>query len=876
MLKVMDLRKSFVDFFKERGHKIVPSSPLVPKGDPTLLFTTAGMVQFKPMFAGTVQLEYTRAASVQKCLRTSDLENVGKTKRHLTFFEMLGNFSFGDYFKKEAVEFAWDFSTNVIGFPKEKIWASVYEDDDEAIELWHKNIGIPKERIVRLGKEDNFWGPAGDSGACGPCSELYLDRGEEFGCGKPDCAPGCDCERFLEFWNLVFNQFNQDITGKLNPLPRTGIDTGMGLERLATLVQNVDSVYETDEFTSLIDFIAKEAGLPYEGKNVIPMRVMAEHARALTFAMSDGVYPSNESRGYVLRRILRRGLRFSRMIGIKEPFLYKICNPIVEYMGDFYPEIKEPLANVQSVIKSEEERFLETIENGMDRLEEIMKSLKKNKAGSISGKDMFVLYDTFGFPVEMTSEIAAEQGLTVDTAGFEAEMSLQRERGRSSWKNTGAGLAAHFEDAAKKCGNTVFCGYESEVCEAKVQALFNEAGEAVSLNVGDAGFIVLSETPFYGESGGQVGDQGIITASKGAVFVVDDTKKFGKTFIHIGHVKEGTFNAGDEVNASIDIVRRNLIRANHTATHLLQAALRKTIGSHVKQAGSVVDEEHLRFDFSHFRAMTAEELSAVENSVNEKIWENIDVATTETDLKSAVASGAMAVFDEKYEDRVRVVEVGDFSRELCGGTHVSNTGKIGVFKILKEMSPGAGIRRIEAATLKGVLDRLNAQSGILGDITAALNTAEKDAVKRVEDLLEKNKALEKELAAERRSKLAGNIDDFTKNAVAVKGIKIISRVFENLNVNELRELSDSVRSREAASVVLFGSGEGEKATLLYAATKPAVDAGIDCGRLIKLTAVHINGGGGGRKDMAQAGGKNPAGLAMATEEAAKIITSELA
>lgn len=875
MLKVMELRSSFVDFFKERGHKIVPSSSLVPKDDLTLLFTTAGMVQFKPVFAGTIVPKYTRAATVQKCLRTSDLENVGKTKRHLTFFEMLGNFSFGDYFKKEAIQFAWDFSTEVIGFPKERIWASIYEDDDDAFELWNKNIGIPAERIARLGKADNFWGPAGDSGACGPCSELYIDRGEEFGCGSQNCGPGCDCERFLEFWNLVFNQYNQDTDGNLYPLPKTGIDTGMGLERLATLVQNVDSVYETDEFTYLISFIAKEANLPYEGKNIVPMRVMAEHARSLTFAMSDGVYPSNEGRGYVLRRILRRGLRFAGMIGIREPFLYRICDPIAKKMGNFYPELNEPLANVKSVIEAEEKRFLETLENGMDRLEEIMKSLKKSGDNSVSGKDMFLLYDTFGFPVEMTAEIASEQKLGVDMKGFEAEMGLQRERGRHSWRSTELGMSKYFEAAAKSCGDTVFKGYEHDSFSTHVQALFNEDGEARSLAEGERGFIVLKETPFYGESGGQVGDTGNIRSENEALFTVEDTKKLNKTFIHIGRMTNGSLIIGEKVNASIDAVRRNLIRANHTATHLLQAALRQTLGSHVKQAGSIVDSEHLRFDFSHFSPMTSDELMRVEELVNEKIWENIPVVTTESDLKTAVDSGAMAVFDEKYEDKVRVVEVKGFSKELCGGTHVDNTGKLGVFKILREISPGAGIRRIEAATSKGIFMRCTSQDKILGEIMSKLNVSENDITKRLNDLIVNNKALEKEFNKIKREELSSQSGNLAKDAQTIKGVKIVSRLFDGMGIDELRRLSDSVRGGEACSIVLFGSSAYGKASLLYAATKPAVEKGIDCSALIKATAAHIGGEGGGRKDMAQAGGKKTEGLRAAIDEAGRLITERL-
>ena len=867
MHNINDLRASFIDFFKKNQHRIVASSPLLPKDDPTLLFTTAGMVQFKPMFAGTVDLEYTRAASIQKCLRTSDLEQVGKTKRHLTLFEMLGNFSFGDYFKVEAIEYAWDYSTNVIGFPKERLWASIYEDDNEAFDIWNKRIGIPGDKIVRLGKADNFWGPAGDTGACGPCSELYYDRGEEFGCGSSDCRPGCDCDRYLEYWNLVFNQFNQDETGALHPLPRTGIDTGMGLERLAALVQGVDSVFETDELKSLIEFVSRESKKKYEGDNIVPIKVIVEHARTLTFAISDGIYPSNEGRGYVLRRILRRALRYSRFLGLKEAFVYKVVDPIVDLMSEFYPEVKGNSANVKRVIESEEKRFLETIENGMDRLDEIVKSVKKRSGRNISGIDAFLLYDTFGFPLEMTTEIAAENELTVDTEGFNEEMIKQRERGKQSWKGGDIASESVFDEIASKFGATDFTGYTMESDHGKILALYKDNQMAESLNKGDRGFVILDKTPFYGESGGQVGDIGEILSGD-SIFKVEDTKKHNKTIIHIGYAASGTFKAGEGVEAKIDARNRNLIRANHTATHLLQAALRKTLGDHVKQAGSVVDNEKLRFDFLHFNPLTSDEAAKIEESVNEVIWENIDLKTEIMNINDAVNSGAMAVFDEKYEDMVRVVEVPGFSMELCGGTHVSNTGKIGVFKILKEGSPGAGVRRIEAVTLKGLLDRFNEQIRIVTAITDSINVPESGLIKKVDEIIVKNKQLEKEIDKIKKSSLASDIDGIINSGKDVKGVKVISYIFKDMDIDTLRSLSDSIRERVQVSVVCFGSEAEGKAVLLYAATNKAVEKGIDCGKLIKDTAKIVGGGGGGRKDMAQAGGKDAANLAKAVEEGA--------
>ncbi len=869
MLKVKDLRDSFIGFFSERDHRIVPSSSLIPRDDPTLLFTTAGMVQFKQMFAGTVKLEYTRAATVQKCLRTSDLERVGKTARHCTFFEMLGNFSFGDYFKKEAIEYAWDYSTGVIGFPQESIWISVYEQDDEAFELWNRHIGIDAKKIVKLGKADNFWGPAGDSGACGPCSELYLDRGPDFGCGSPDCKPGCDCERFLEYWNLVFNQYFQDVSGTLSPLPQTGIDTGMGLERLATLVQNVNSIYDTDELRSMVDFVCSDAGVKYEGDTVSPIHVLVEHSRALAFAISDGAYPSNEGRGYVLRRILRRALRFGRQIGITKPFLYKMIDPLVEKMGPYYPEIVSGSTNVKHLLEGEEKRFLETLENGMDRLEEIMKSLKKRKETIISGKDTFVLYDTFGFPLEMTVEIAQENGLHVDDAGFQNEMEMQRERGKQSWKLSGTGAEKMMEELARDSGETDFLGYEHEKTDSEIIALALADKRTDVLTEGESGLIVTAATTFYGESGGQTGDHGYINSPAGDIFMVTDTKKTNKTVIHLGKVLKGRFASGGKVSTEFDVVRRNLTRANHTATHLLQAALRNVLGDHVRQSGSLVDPERLRFDFAHFSQLDREQIEEIENMVNQSIWRSFPVYTEIQPIEQAIKGGAIAVFDEKYEDVVRVVSVPGISRELCGGTHVDNTGKIGVFKILREVSPGAGMRRIEAITLKGILDKLNSHAGIIATLAGELNAAESDLVKRVRDLFDRTRNLEKEIEKRKKAGMLMSVDEILQNPMAAKGTAIIVHEFDGVDIEELRQLSDVVRSRAQDSVVCFGSKINDRALLLFAATSPAVKKGIDCGAMIKGVSGLIKGGGGGRKDMAQAGGNNPGGIAGALKEAVK-------
>ena len=877
MHRVKDLRDSFIEYFRERGHRIIPSSSLIPKDDPTLLFTTAGMVQFKPMFAGTVRLDYTRAATVQKCFRTSDLERVGKTRRHCTFFEMLGNFSFGDYFKKEAIGYAWEYSTKVVGFPAEDVWVSIFENDDEAFDIWKGHIGVPERKIVRLGREDNFWGPAGDSGACGPCSELYLDRGPSFGCGSPDCKPGCDCERFLEFWNLVFNQFYQDETGKQTPLPRTGIDTGMGLERLATLVQNVDSIYGTDELRGMVDFVCREAKVRYEGEAIAPVNVLVEHARALTFAISDGAYPSNEVRGYVLRRILRRALRFARQIGISEPFLYRMVDPLVEKMGPYYPEIVAGAPNVRNVLEGEEKRFLETLENGMDRLEEAIKAAKTGGGNLLSGKDAFVLYDTFGFPLEMTVEMAGENGISVDTAGFEVEMEKQRERGKQSWKSAEAGSEKILEELSASAGPSAFLGYDEYVTTSEVAALASSEGALRKLSCGLKGFLVTRASTFYGESGGQVGDRGAITGYNGAVFKVDDTKKLNGTIVHIGEVLQGEFSVGDTVTTEIDLLRRNLTRANHTATHLHQAPLRRVLGSHVHQTGSHVEPERLRFDFTHFKALEPDEIAEIERIVNDVIWAWRPVETEVRPLEEAVKMGAMAVFDEKYEDMVRVVSVKDFSMELCGGTHADNTGKLGVFKILREASPGAGMRRIEAVTLRGVLERFGAQQEVLSSIASALNATEQDIVRKVHDALERARTLEKRIEKMKIEQYALKIDDIMSKAVLNNQVYTVGYGFDDADAESLRKLADMLKQRAEKIVVCLGSKYEGKANLVCTATSAAVATGVDCGSIIKQISPLVGGGGGGRKDMAQAGGKSPEGLPKAInafyETAKKMIAS---
>jgi alanyl-tRNA synthetase len=873
MLTVSDLRNSFIDYFKSKEHKHIHSSPLIPYDDPTLLFTTAGMVQFKPMFAGTVKTDYNRATTVQKCLRTSDLENVGRTKRHCTFFEMLGNFSFGDYFKKEAIEMAWEYSVDILKFDPEKIWVSIYQDDDEAFEIWNKEIGVNADKIIRLGKEDNFWGPAGDTGACGPCSELYIDKGEEFGCSDPECKPGCDCERYMEYWNLVFNQFDMQSDGTLKPLPKTGIDTGMGLERLATICQDVSSIFETDELKSLVDFVCDSLKITYYEDTKVPVNVIVEHARSLTFAMADGAYPSNEGRGYVLRRILRRALRFARTLGVKEPFVYSLVDPIVKLMGTHYPEIATAATNIKNVLHGEEKRFLDTLETGMNKLTSIIDKVKQTQSKMISGADAFVLYDTYGFPVEMTNEMAGELDLSVNMDEFNDEMDKQRSRGKKSWKGDDNPEVVIMESLSSKFGESKFTGYESFEEKAKVLNVvsYNEDSE---LTEGQEGFLILDKTPFYGESGGQAGDTGRIISDEGEAKVVE-TKKLNKSIIHKIKITKGVIRNNDEVTAVIDSIQRNAIKANHTVTHLLQAALQKVLGTHVKQSGSYVGPDRMRFDFSHFEAMSDQELDEVESLVNRRIWENLEVTTTMMNLDDALASGAMAEFGEKYEDTVRVVKAGDFSTELCGGTHVKSTAEIGSFKILKESSPGAGTRRIEGITLRGVKQRLDELQDLVDSLTSKCNTVEKNLHTRISQILEQNNSLQKEIESEKSEKLTERVDEIISRKIEAGSVSIITFFDEGVALEDLRELSDKIRNKEQKSVVLLATFIDEKVTLLCAATQPVVKEGVNAGAVIKEIAPLVGGKGGGRPDMAQAGGKDKSGITDAIDKGIELIKGQL-
>lgn len=914
---VAEIREIFLNYFKDKAHSVVPSSSLLPAGDPTLLFTTAGMVQFKPLFTGAVELPYTRATSCQKCLRTTDLEVVGRTERHCTFFEMLGNFSFGDYFKEEAISYALDCSVNHLGFDKDKIWVTVYTDDDEAEKIWLEK-GIPKERITRLGKKDNFWGPAGDSGACGPCSELYLDRGIEK--GGPDCAtsgtcrPGCDCDRFLEFWNIVFNQFNQDTEGNLHPLKQTGIDTGSGLERVALLLQGADSVYDTDELRKIISFYEELSGITYTNENKTPFRVVTDHIRSVLFSIGDGIYPDRTGRGYVIRRLIRRATLFGRKLNFREPFLYKLVDKVVEIYKLRYPELGKNAKAIQKTILAEEELFLKTLELGLEKIESLVAKTKANGKTIFSGADAFLLYGTYGFPAEMTEEIVAEQGLDFDKKGFQEELEKDRQVSRESWKANKVSLMT-----GQSVEKTEFLGYSSVLEKGNITHLFFDNKPASSLKEGQTGAIVLNRTPFYPEGGGQVGDIGFLRQGKN-VFKVLDTQKENDSIIHFGEVLSGEFSAGQELEAEVETTRRERLRYHHSGTHLLNGALRNLLGDHVLQKGSIVSPEYLRFDFSHPSALTADEIRKIESWVNESIRKDFQVETKELGIDDAKKTGAVATFGEKYGDRVRVVRMGDASVEFCGGTHVSHTGEIGFFFIKKESSPGAGNRRIEGVCGPAVIETFQNRFAELTESVQNLNLKIKSelggegspilvnsnvpgpdeireklekegatAVTFFRDLSEKiSSQIEESMSAFLKTKKNLESRDFENNASVIEKVfsssvdtgagKIVSAIFEDKDPNSLKGLSDNLKVREKNLLVILGSRNAENASVVITCSSDLVSKGIHCGNLVKVACEVLGGKGGGKPDMAQGGGKEKQNLESAisgaVNEAKQILTGE--
>lgn len=872
-----EIRESYLKFFESKGHKRLPSASLIPVNDPSILWTAAGMVPFKPFFTGAAKPDYTRVTTCQKCIRTPDIESVGRTARHHTFFEMLGNFSFGDYFKESAIPWAWEFITEHLHLPVEKLWVTIYLDDDEAYEIWHKIVGVAAERIVRLDKDTNFWEIG--VGPCGPCSEIYVDLGAERGCGSPDCGVGCDCDRYLEIWNLVFIQFFRDEEGNYTPLVSKGIDTGFGLERVASVLQGVPSNFDTDLLREIMDYTAGLFGLEYgkENKVDVALKVIADHCRAITFAITDGALPSNEGRGYVIRRLLRRAARFGRLLGIQDLFLYKAGGAVIRQMGQVYPELVERKDHVLSVIHSEEKRFSETLALGTEMLNRLMDEAKAQGNSLIPGADAFKLYDTFGFPLELTQEMAEEQGFTVDTDGFGTAMEDQRQRARSARHETEyiSERGALFQVSREEMGETNFAGYDFLEVRASVQGIFRDGERVKSAAAGDEVEFILDVTPCYAESGGQVGDQGRLTAPGLEVAILEVTKPVEDFFVHRGRVLSGTLSEHDPVTVQVDTTRRMAICRNHSATHLLHKALKMVLGDHVNQAGSLVEPERLRFDFTHFAAIAEGDIKKIEEIVNNAVLDDLAVDVFETTVDEARAMGAAALFGEKYGDRVRVIKMGDFSLELCGGTHLRHTAEVGLFKLAAESSVGAGLRRIEAVTGAGALHYVNAQEEQLAGIARLIKAAPHEVVRRVEGLLEHGRELAAENEALQARLARYQVQDLISSVKQVKGIKVLSAQAAAPDMDSLRDMVDLLRDKIESGVIILGSAVGDKVNLVAAVTRDLLNTGLHAGKLVKEVAAVVGGGGGGRPEMAQAGGKDPSRLAEALEKAYDVAEKQI-
>ncbi len=874
---VNELRKMFLEFFESKGHLAMKSFSLVPHNDNSLLLINSGMAPLKPYFTGQEIPPRKRVTTCQKCIRTGDIENIGKTARHGTFFEMLGNFSFGDYFKHEAIAWTWEFLTETVGLDKDRLYPSVYENDDEAYEIWEKEIGVPAERIFRFGKEDNFWEHG--SGPCGPCSEVYYDRGKKYGCGKPGCTVGCDCDRYIEVWNNVFTQFDNDGKGNYSELEQKNIDTGMGLERLAAVVQDVDSIFDVDTILALRSKVCELSGKEYkkEYKWDVSIRIVTDHIRSATFMISDGIMPTNEGRGYVLRRIIRRAARHGKLLGIEGAFLSRLSETVIEGSKDGYPELEEKKDFIFNVLTQEESKFAKTIDQGLSILNEMEEAMEKEGKKELSGSDAFKLYDTYGFPLDLTTEILEEKGFRVDNAGFEAAMAEQKDKARKARKTTNyMGADVTVYESIDPGITTEFVGYDKLIHESKITVLTTETELAEALTDGQTGTVIVEETPFYATMGGQNGDTGVITVKDGEFAVKDTVKLLGGKVGHIGTVTKGMLKVGDIATLSVDALKRGDTCKNHSATHLLQKALRTVLGSHVEQAGSYVDGERLRFDFSHFSAMTPEELEKVENIVNEKIAENIMVDTQVMTMEEAKKTGAMALFGEKYGDTVRVVMMGDFSREFCGGTHVKNTGAIGAFKILSESGVAAGVRRIEALTGNGVMKYYKEMEDKLHEVAKALKATPANVVEKAEHLLSENKALHSELESMKSKAAKDALGDVMNQVTEVKGVRLLAAKVSGVDMNGLRDLGDQLKEKLGEGVILLASDLDGKVNLVAMATEDAMKKGAHAGNLIKGIAALVGGGGGGRPNMAQAGGKNPGGIEAAIAEAEKVLDGQIA
>ncbi|HBR1633628.1 TPA: alanine--tRNA ligase [Klebsiella pneumoniae] len=869
-----EIRQAFLDFFHSKGHQVVASSSLVPHNDPTLLFTNAGMNQFKDVFLGLDKRNYSRATTAQRCVRAggkhNDLENVGYTARHHTFFEMLGNFSFGDYFKQDAIKYAWELLTgeNWFALPKEKLWVTVYETDDEAFDIWANEVGVPRERIIRIGDNkgapfasDNFW-QMGDTGPCGPCTEIFFDHGDHIWGGPPG-SPEEDGDRYIEIWNIVFMQFNRQADGTMEPLPKPSVDTGMGLERIAAVLQHVNSNYDIDLFRDLIASVAKVTGATdLTNKS---LRVIADHIRSCAFLVADGVIPSNENRGYVLRRIIRRAIRHGNMLGAKDTFFWKLVAPLIDVMGSAGDELKQQQAQVEQVLKTEEEQFARTLERGLALLDE---ELSKLKGDTLDGETAFRLYDTYGFPVDLTADVCRERNIKVDEAGFEAAMEEQRRRARES-----SGFGADYNAMIRVDGASEFKGYDHLELNGKVTALFIDGKAVDSVSAGQEAVMILDQTPFYAESGGQVGDKGELKGA-GFSFAVSDTQKYGQAIGHIGKVASGTLKVGDAVQADVDEARRQRIRLNHSATHLMHAALRQVLGTHVAQKGSLVNDKALRFDFSHFEAMKPEEIRAVEDLVNAQIRRNLAIETNIMDIDAARASGAMALFGEKYDDRVRVLRMGDFSTELCGGTHAARTGDIGLFRITSESGTAAGVRRIEAVTGEGAMAILHAQSDQLNDIAQLLKGDSHNLGEKVRAALERTRQLEKELQQLKEQAAAQESANLSSKAEEINGVKLLVSELTGVEPKMLRTMVDDLKNQLGSTIVVLATVADGKVSLIAGVSKDVTDR-VKAGELVGMVAQQVGGKGGGRPDMAQAGGTDASALPAALASVKGWVSAKL-
>ncbi|MBT1279782.1 alanine--tRNA ligase [Thermoanaerobacter sp. CM-CNRG TB177] len=872
-LGMNEIREKYLSFFESKGHLRLPSFSLIPKNDKSLLLINSGMAPLKAYFTGKEVPPSKRITTCQRCIRTPDIERVGKTARHGTFFEMLGNFSIGDYFKKEAIPWAWEFVTEILKLPVDRLWVSIYEEDDEAFEIWNKIVGLPSERIVRMGKEDNFWEIG--TGPCGPCSEIYFDRGEEKGCGKPTCGVGCDCDRFIEFWNLVFTQFNKDERGNYHRLPNPNIDTGMGLERIATIMQGVDSIFDVDVIRGITNFVSKIAEVEYgkDAEKDVSLRVITDHIRGITFMISDGILPSNEGRGYVLRRLLRRAARHGKLLGINDTFLYKVVDSVIENYGEAYPEIIERKDYIKRIIKLEEERFKETIDQGLTILQDYISELKVQGKTVLEGSKAFKLYDTYGFPLDLTKEILQEAGITVDEEGYTKELEKQRIRARSSRKEDNS---LWEQDIYSTLGDikTKFVGYDTYESDSKVLAIVKDEELVEEAEAGDDVSIILDVTPFYAESGGQIGDKGVLE-NENALIKVNDCKKIGDKFIHTGTIERGLISVGDEVKAQIDVVSRRNATRNHTVTHLLHKALKEILGDHVHQAGSLVADDRLRFDFSHYQAVTKEELKQIENRVNEKIYQSLNVHIEEKTYDEAVKEGAVALFTEKYGDKVRVVKIDDYSMELCGGTHVKNTNEIGIFKIVSESAVGAGLRRIEALTGLAAIKYLGEKEEILKEASDLLKVQDKEIISKIEGLQQALKAKDKEIE-QLKIKMASILaDSLINSAISLDGIKVVVSKVEDYDSEALKALGDILKDKLKIAAVVLASSTPEKAIFVGMATKDVVQKGINMGAIIKEVCKVSEGNGGGRPDMAQGTGKNLSKVDEALNKAIDIVKEQL-